>query len=152
MRGKHMSHFVECQTQFRDPQAPIAALVDCGFERSVIEVHEQAVPLIGYQGDARSQNAHIVIRRQHVGSGANDVGWEKQPDGTYTAWISEFDSGVGAYANRRESARFNRVMQDRIKQEYAYQVIHRQQRALGRSVQRHRLPGGEIEVVIAGYR
>ena len=147
-----MSHFVECRTLFRDAQALIAALVECGFDASVIEVHPQAVPLYGYRGDVRAQQAHIVIRRQNVGSGANDVGWEKQPDGLYRVWISEFDAGVGAYANRRETARFNAAMQNRIKQEYAYQVIHRQQRAMGRSVQRQRLPGGEIEVVIAGYR
>ncbi len=43
-------------------------------------------------------------------------------------------------------------MQDRVKQEYAYQVIARQQRCRGRSVSRERLPSGEIEVTIAGYR
>jgi hypothetical protein len=147
-----MSHFVECRKEFRDPQALVAALVECGFEESQIEIHQEVVPLFGYQGDNRPQKGHIVIRRQHVGSGANDVGWERQPDGTYRAWISEFDAGVGRYSNRKETARFNEAMQDRIKQEYAYQVIHRQQRALGRSVQRERLPSGEIEVLIEGYR
>ena len=43
-------------------------------------------------------------------------------------------------------------MQNRIKQEYAYQVIERQQRARGRSVTRTRLPNGELEIVIEGYR
>jgi hypothetical protein len=90
--------------------------------------------------------------RQHVGSGANDVGWERQPDGTYHAWISEFDAGVGPYRHRQNTARFDPAMQNRIKQEYAYQVIHRQQRALGRTVERQRLPNGEMEVTIAGYR
>ena len=42
-------------------------------------------------------------------------------------------------------------MQNCLRQEYAYQVISRQQRAAGRSVERRRLPGGEIEVTIAGY-
>jgi hypothetical protein len=87
-----------------------------------------------------------------TGSGANDVGWERQADGTYRAWISEFDAGVGPFAHRRESARFNPAMQDRVKQEYAYQIIERQQRARGRSVSRQRLPSGEIEVLIEGYR
>ena len=137
-----MSHFVECQTEFRDAQALIAALVECGFEESQIEVHEQAVSLFGYQGDKRPQKAHILIRRQHVGQAANDVGWERQADGTYRAWISEYDG----------RHRFNQEMQNRIKQEYAYQVIERQQRARGRSVTRERLPGGELEVTIAGYR
>jgi len=147
-----MSHFVECQTEFRDAQALVEALVECGFAASEIEVHPEAVPLLGYQGDVRPQNAHIVIRRRHVGTGANDVGWEKQPDGTFKGWISEFDSGVGQYAHRGEAARFNRARQDRLKQEYAYAVIARQQRALGRSVERQRLPGGEIEVRVQGYR
>jgi hypothetical protein len=147
-----MSHFVECQTEFRDPQALVAALNECGFAAEQIEMHDQAVPLYGYQGDVRPQQAQIIIRRQYVGTGANDVGWEKQPDGTYRAWISEFDAGAGQYRNRQEAARFNPAMQNRLKQEYAYQVIHRQQRALGRSVERQRLPGGEIEVTIAGYR
>ncbi len=147
-----MSHFVECETTFRDAQALVAALLDCGFDKLQIELHEQAVPLYGYQGDKRPQMAHIVIRRQHVGVGANDVGWERQSDGSYTAWISEFDSGVGQYASRKESARFNQVMQNKIKQEYAFQVIARQQRGLGRDVSRQRLPSGEMEVVVHGYR
>ena len=75
-----MSHFVECQTEFRDPQALIAALVECGFEESQIEVHEQPVALFGYQGDQRPQRAHLVIRRQHVRQAANDVGWERMSD------------------------------------------------------------------------
>jgi hypothetical protein len=147
-----MSHFVECQTEFRDPQALVAALTECGFEAEQIEVHEEAVPLYGYQGDVRPQMVHIVIRRQHVGTGANDVGWERQPDGSYRAWISEFDAGVGPFAHRQDTARFNPAVQDRIKQEYAFHVIARQQRDRGRSVSRNRLPGGEIEVLIEGYR
>ncbi len=137
-----MSHFVECQTEFRDPQALVAALVECGFEESQIEIHQQAVPLYGYQGDVRQQKANIVVRRQHVGQAANDVGWERQADGTYRGWISEYD--------RRH--RFNDKMCNRVKQEYAYQVIARQQRARGRTVTRERLPSGELQVVIGGYR
>ncbi len=137
-----MSHFVECQTEFRDPQGLVEALVECGFQESQIEVYQEAVPLYGYRGDERPQRAHIVIRRQHVGQAANDVGWERQPDGTYRAWISEYDG----------RHRFDQAMQNRVKQEYAYQVIARQQRARGRTVARERLPSGEIEVTIGGYR
>ena len=75
-----MSHFVECRTEFRDPQALVAALVECGFQESQIEVHQDTVALYGYQGDVRPQ------------------------------------------------------------------------RSLGRSVERQRLPSGEIEVLIGGYR
>ena len=137
-----MSHFVECQTEFRDPQALVTALIECGFSANQIELHQDAGPLYGYQGDVRPQQAHIVIRRQHVGQAANDVGFERQPDGTFRNWISEYDS----------RHRFNPEMQNRVKQEYAYQVIARQQRDRGRSVERQRLPNGEIEVLIGGYR
>jgi hypothetical protein len=74
-----MSHFVECQTEFRDRAALVAALVECGFPESQIEVHEQAVPLYGYRGDVRPQNAHVVIRRQHVGSGLTITRLSRQP-------------------------------------------------------------------------
>ena len=55
------------------------------------------------------------------------------------ARISEFDAGVGSFKARQETAKFNQAMQGRIRQEYAYQVISRQQRALGRSVMVSRL-------------
>ena len=137
-----MSHYVECRPGFKDREALIDALLAVGFERGQIETHDEAVKLYGYQGDERSQRAHIVIRRQHVGSAANDVGWERMADGTYRAWISEYDA----------RHRFNPEVQNRIKQEYAYHAVRRQQVALGRTVERRMLDTGEIEVVIGGYR
>jgi hypothetical protein len=63
-----MSHYVECQTEFRDPAALVAALVECGFEESQIEVHDQAVSLCGhpatvtcaYRPDDRSKRHKLV--------------------------------------------------------------------------------------------
>jgi hypothetical protein len=43
-------------------------------------------------------------------------------------------------------------MQNRLRQEYACQIITRQQRSMGRSIERRRLPDGEIELTIGGYR
>ena len=137
-----MSHYVECTPGFKDRGALIEALIAVGFDRGQIEIHEEAVQLYGYQGDERPQQAHIVIRRHYVGQAANDVGWERLSDGTYRAWISEYDG----------RHRFNPEMQNRIKQEYAYHAVARQQRALGRTVERHMLGNGEIEVLIGGYR
>jgi hypothetical protein len=137
-----MSHYVECRPHVKDRQALIDALVAVGFTRVQIEVHEQAVPLFGYRGDERPQKAHVVIRRQHVGTAANDVGWERLPDGTYRAWISEYDG----------QHRFDTAMQNRVKQEYAYAAVAKQQLALGRTVERRMLTGGDLEVLIGGYR
>jgi hypothetical protein len=137
-----MSHYVECKPGFKDREALIEALVAAGFDRSQIEVHQEAVALYGYRGDERAQRAHVVIRRQHVGPAANDVGWERLPNGTYRAWISEYD----------QRHRFSESLQNRIRQEYAYHAIARQQRVLGRTVQRRTLKNGQIEVIIGGYR
>ena len=137
-----MSHYVECKPGFKDQQALIDALVTAGFDRDQIEVHAESAALYGYQGDERPQRAHIVIRREHVGTAANDVGWERMPNGTFRAWISEYDA----------RHRFNGETQNRIKQEYAYHAVARQQRTLGRTVERRVLHNGEIEVVIGGYR
>ena len=87
-----------------------------------------------------------VVAAHHIQAGVHErvltLGWEKQSDGTCRAWISEYDG----------RHRFNPEMQNRIRQEYAFQVISRQQRAAGRSVERQRLPNGEIEVLIGNYR
>ncbi len=136
-----MSHYVECQTEFRDPQALVAALIEGGFAAEQVEIQAEVQPLYGYQGDRRAQQAHIIVRRQHVGQAANDVGWERQPGGTYRAWISEYDV----------RHRIDQTMQDLIKQTYAYCAIERQQRARGRKVTRTRLPSSEIELVVEGY-
>lgn len=137
-----MSHYVECKPGFKDREALIEALVAVGFARNQIEVHQDAVVLFGYRGDERPQRAHVVIRREHVGQAANDVGWERLPDGTYRAWISEYD----------QRHRFVGAMQNRIKQEYAVAALSRQARSLGRTVERCPRADGAIELRIRGYR
>lgn len=47
--------------------------------------------LSGYQGDARSQKAHIVIPRGQISSASNDIGFLREEDGTYTVHVSEYD-------------------------------------------------------------
>ncbi len=86
-----MSHFVQCQTQIRDRSALCRALEELGWADREIEVHAAPVPLYGYQGDERPERAEVVIRRQFVGEASNDIGFARQPDGTYLAIISEYD-------------------------------------------------------------
>jgi hypothetical protein len=93
-----MSHYVDIVTQIKDLKALIRALGRLGFTQYMIEVHETAMPLIGYQGDSRSQKAHVILRRKYVGSSSNDIGFERMSDGRYAAHISEFDQGTGTYA------------------------------------------------------
>jgi len=91
-----MSHYNDIKTKIKSQKALIAALcrVDTRtgqWTQSHIEVHDQAQHLYGYQGKKREQTAEVIIRRQHVGDAANDIGFKKQADGTYTAIISDYD-------------------------------------------------------------
>lgn len=38
-------------------------------------------PLYGYQGDLRSDSAHVIVRRAHLGRASNDIGFLHQEDG-----------------------------------------------------------------------
>ncbi|MBL7497507.1 DUF1257 domain-containing protein [Frankia sp. CNm7] len=84
-----MSHFTQLRTKITELEHLVAALADVGY--ATVETHDEARPLRGYQGDRRRQRAHVIVRRQHVGAASNDLGFERQEDGTFRAWISEYD-------------------------------------------------------------
>jgi hypothetical protein len=86
-----MSAYHTQKTQYKDKTELILALGDMGY--STVEDHEVATNLVGYHGDTRAQKANIIVRRQYVGSAANDLGFIKAEDGTYSAIVSAYDSG-----------------------------------------------------------
>ncbi len=92
-----MSKYSENKTSFKDVDLLVAALVECGYPKECIEVHEEAQHLYGYHGDKRADTAHVIVRRQHVnqymsGGSSNDIGFKRGTDGTYAAIISDYDS------------------------------------------------------------
>ena len=107
-----MSHFSVVRTQLRDETALIQALADRGFP--VVERHEEAQPLYGFQGDVREQTAEIIVRRAFVGAASNDIGFKRNADGHFDAFISEFD---------REHRGYNRTWLDALAQRYAYHHV-----------------------------
>lgn len=92
-----MSAFTVAKTVLRDMQCLKKALMNLGFKESEIEHHSEAQTLHGYQGDTRKQKAHLIIRKRHVGSASNDIGFEKQKDGSIVAHISNYDRGSRGY-------------------------------------------------------
>jgi hypothetical protein len=86
-----MSAYHTQKTQYKDRDCLVKALNDQGY--TTVEVHEVATNLYGYHGDMRSQKANVIVRRQYVGCAANDLGFVKAEDGTYSAIVSQFDSG-----------------------------------------------------------
>jgi len=86
-----MSAYHELKTQYKDAACLVDALGDMGYND--VEMHENAVNLVGFHGDIRPEKANIIVRRKNIGSAANDIGFVKRADGTFGAIISDYDSG-----------------------------------------------------------
>jgi Protein of unknown function (DUF1257) len=96
---------------FKDRRLLLAALTELGYP----EVEEgEALPLYGYRGDRRPETAEIVIRRQHVGSLSNDIGFARTPQG-YVPVVSEYDQGAlhgGQFLVKVRTAYSERVVEE----------------------------------------
>ena len=44
----------------------------------------------GYQGDRRPETAELVVRRRHLGTASNDLGFARTPHG-YVPIVSDYD-------------------------------------------------------------
>lgn len=103
-----MSHYTEIQTEFRDRESLIRALNDLAYTADQIEQHEQPQALFGYHGDERPETANIIIRRKHIGSASNDVGFVKdKKTGQYRAIISDYD-GQQTWTQEKQNRLANR--------------------------------------------
>jgi len=101
-----MSHYTEVSIPLNDKEGIIAALsaaYNC--DKSCIKISDKGdIPLYGYGGDNRSilkekdpnyaPTCDIVLSKKYVGTSANDIGFKKQADGTYKAYISDYDKSA----------------------------------------------------------
>lgn len=85
-----MSHYTTIGTRFRDQDALVEALTAFGMRPTL---HAEAIQLINYLGRATDQRAHVVVTRDQIGNAANDLGFERLPNGNFRAHISDYDSG-----------------------------------------------------------
>lgn len=130
-----MSHFTEMNVECnqKNEQCLVEALEEI-FGKGSVEVHEEPTGLYGYGGDLRSNlsknNAnyappcHLVIRRKHVGGASNDVGFRRNENGTYDAYISDYDKG----------GNFNQAKVDKMMQHYTSGVTVKQLKKQGYNV------------------
>jgi hypothetical protein len=83
------------KSSFRRKSALVKALqkVDNGKWANAVEVSDEKCTMYGYDGATRPTKAEIIIRRKNVGGGSNDIGFTLEKDGTYSAIISDYDSG-----------------------------------------------------------
>ncbi len=134
-----MSHFTAIKTQIKDAAALVKALSDVGFKQ--VEVHDTAQHLYGFQGDIRSQTAEVIIRRKHIGGASNDMGFQRQADGTFEAMISEYD--------RRQ---YSQQWLNQVTQRYGYHVLMATAPAQGFTVEEEDvLADGTIRVVVGRW-
>jgi len=132
-----MSHYSEVLIELTDEGCLVAALSRLGFKGKV-EVHREAQPLYGYQGDVRAQKAHIIIRQQHVGPAANDLGFERQPDGKYRIWVSDYD---------RKYNKYDDAWMGRLKQAYGVEKAKAEAKKRGYRVTEQKQDDGRIRLV-----
>ena len=95
-----MSEYRKNTTNCKDKECLIEALIEMGYKREHIEIHDVPQQLIDFRGrptrylDSSGDKANIIVRRAHVGGSANDLGFKFNTEsGTYDAIISDFDSG-----------------------------------------------------------
>jgi len=112
-----------------------------GFKEHQIEVFEEAQQLKGYHGDFRSQRAHVRIKgsgwsgQNYVGGASNDLGWERQSDGTFAFHVSDYDV-----------SKHNKTWQDHLSQYYAAEVIYEIAEERGFSIEEEIEENGEIYI------
>lgn len=85
-----MSAYIQLATPMTDRECLLDALADVGFRRDAVEVHETGQALVGYEGLQRSQSANIIIRRAHLGSASNDLGFVSTPTG-FRLIVGDYD-------------------------------------------------------------
>jgi hypothetical protein len=135
-----MSHFTTIKTQLRDVESLVQALADVGFKQ--VERHETAQHLYGFQGDVRSQTAEVIIRRQCISGASNDIGFKRQPNGSFEAIISEYDRH-----------RYNEQWINQVTQRYGLHQLRTTASAEGFAIEQEEvLSDGTIRVVVGRWR
>lgn len=141
-----MSAYQEYETEFTDVNLLVDALVGMTtasgtvVTRDMIEVHTEPQALYGYRGDRRPQQAEVIIRRQHVNSAANDMGWARAEDGKLRALVSEYDRTFHGEAWHGEVA-----------QRYAVKHVEKKAKALGYSVSQETVDG-KVKMKLKRFR
>lgn len=116
-----MSEYIIIQVEYTDPECIKASLKELGY---TFEDHKTEQNLHGYAGDIRQQTANIIVRRRHVGSAANDVGFKRKVNGKYELIISEYDRGGQTGTN----------FMQRMRQLYSKHKMLKQLKKMGKTV------------------
>lgn len=144
-----MSHFAEIECKYQvDGKDELIASLEEEFGQGNVEFHEKGADLFGYQGDNRSKVSEkssdyappceIIVRKKHVGSAANDIGFKFQPDGSIKGYVSDYDRGHT----------FNKQKRDRVAVDYQLRVGERTMKSKGiTKIERIKLDDGSVRLI-----
>lgn len=83
----------------------------------------------------------MIIRRKYVGGSSNDIGFAKQADGTYQAFISDYDKN-----------QYDKKWQDHLCQRYSYNNLKEEMSNMGFDVESEETTSkGEIVLQCVNY-
>jgi hypothetical protein len=142
--GGPLSEYAVIQTPFRDAAVLTAALSDLGFPARAIEWHEEPAVLRGPTIEVPGY-AHLVIRGQHVGPGANDLGFVRGSDGVFQALV-----GVMEQRSRGWHGPYDQTRLGRLAAAYAVRQLAAQYQTKGWRVTITRQADGVVELVAEG--
>jgi hypothetical protein len=143
-----MSHFTEMEVQFSQKnEAELIAALEQQFGKGSVELHPEGGEMFGYEGKNRSlvgskspdfaPPCHLIVRRKHLGTAANDIGYRRMPNGGYLAYISDYD----------RNQTFSEKKQAGVTQEYTLLVSEKALRAKNYgSIHRTILDNGSIRL------
>lgn len=141
----------------------VAALMKSGFTRDQIEVHEKPALLKDYCGkstkyiyndtkDERFKDgdcAHVIIRRKHMGSSHNDMGFYVDKDGNSKTILCDYaiSSGRSACANPVAKAEGGyKPWMKKVKREYTAETTVRMFKRQGKVAKRVEGKDGKIRI------
>ena len=78
-----MSHYSTISTCIKDQSHLISALKSMGFKDNQIQSGE-SLKLNNYTGRDSGRKAQVRIDKKHIGGYINDLGFERQEDGSFT--------------------------------------------------------------------
>lgn len=144
-----MSHFAEIECAYQvDGKDELIAALEQEFGEGSVEFHPEGSDLFGYEGANRSKAnknskdyappCEIIVRRKHVGSAANDVGFKFQADGSIAGYVSDFD----------RSHTFTKKRRDAVAVDYQLRVGEKAMQAKGiTKIERIKLDDGSYRLI-----
>lgn len=146
-----MSAYITLATPMLDEECLVAAIVDLGFDETLLVRSNEPISLRGWQS---GQRANIVLRREHTGDAYNDVGFLRRQTGFTAilsndharygqAWLAKISERYQVHQSAKQS-RLAAEQRQRIDEEHRQivelqrQMVHERARKLGYRVEEKR--------------